>query len=586
MSLPGELARTVRDLVARVLVDPVRGGRIRSSGWPSGLSAVVALAGVGLLAAVALSLASGALRAVLPLAVVDSGGDTLIPRPTVWIVFALTSLSVALVQAGAIHASAWVRWSITTFTALVILLMAVPDGGGVPVGRILAIAAVIGLVVLVAVRSRRSFRWWEFAIVLALLWSTSLVSIASIAGPARGLGYDFGPLMLSLVLTTIAQLAIPGAIAAGTAMGELTIATGGWTVRTVRARLGMPAVVVALGIGAVLIAIDLPETVDGAIGDPGRAAIDLAGAAIAIAVVWASIVLLQRLRPTGADGSGPAVFQVSGVLEEVGAIALAVAAILSPTILSSLGLLIMLVATSFGVSPDAVAWLGTVSTAMSGYEVVNAARGIGGIGLIAAAVVLARRGRRALPELLVAVGVCGLSFGLTVALGIEFTWTDRSMIAVAVVAAVALLAVTAIRGAARRAPDRSSTGRVTALAAIVLICGLFAHREIIADPVALLIGAAGVAVVLVGQLWNLFTGNAAANRDSPRYPRPTRVLIALGSALFALTVLAYGALARDPDAIVDLGAFAVIGDELFGHALLLCAIVAGLRSIAADRPLD
>jgi hypothetical protein len=62
--------------------------------------------------------------------------------------------------------------------------------------------------------------------------------------------------------------------------------------------------------------------------------------------------------------------------------------------------------------------------------------------------------------------------------------------------------------------------------------------------------------------------------DSAAYPRASRVLLFLANAVFGVTVLAFGTLARDLGAAIDLDAFAQFGDELLGTALILAAVMA------------
>ena len=89
--------------------------------------------------------------------------------------------------------------------------------------------------------------------------------------------------------------------------------------------------------------------------------------------------------------------------------------------------------------------------------------------------------------------------------------------------------------------------------------------------------------MLFGFVWSFLTGGASANTNSRRFPRPSRVLLFVANSVFGVTVLAFTALARNPDASINLGVFAGIGDQLFGTALLVGALLSVLASVLADR---
>ena len=569
----GAVGGTVRDLVARVLVDPVRHGRIRTDGWPSGLAPVALLGALGMLAAVALVLLSGVLRAALPLAPVVAGSDALLPRSTVWVVFLLTGLALALAQVGAIHARPWVRWPVTALVVLVVLIPSIPEDGPLPIAKLVSAIAGAALLALVAIRSTTSFRWWEFAVVLGLIWGPAILSLSIIAGPARALGFDFGPILSSLILVTIAPLAIPSAIAAGSAMAELAISTGAWAAPTVRDRLGRVGMVVVALAAAVAVGFGLVGPAEAALEDLVTTGWELLGAAILLGALWGSWRLFERIRPAG---GAPRRARVRDLLEELGPVALAIAAImLAPTIVSTSGTLLGLVVNAFDPGNPAIVVLIGGADLLTSTVAITLSRALTAVGVLVAAVLLARRGRRTLPELLVAIALSALSFAAAGGLDIPFTWSGPSLTVVALLVGAVLLAI----GAVRRRVGRAGA---TAGVVLLLVGALFLHRELIADPLAVLIGTAGAAVVLVGQLWSFFTDHASANEDSSGFPRPARVLLVIGWTLFALTALAFVSLARDPDAIVDLGTFGELGDVLFGQAIFAAVAVAALRAIAAD----
>jgi len=113
-----------------------------------------------------------------------------------------------------------------------------------------------------------------------------------------------------------------------------------------------------------------------------------------------------------------------------------------------------------------------------------------------------------------------------------------------------------------------------------------AYREFVTDPIAYLLGFAGGAVVLFGFVWSFLTGYKGANDDSPGYPRPSRVQLVLANAVFGITVLAFLALARDPEATVSLGEVAEYGGQAYGDPLVAAGLLLALWAALRGRELD
>ncbi|TPX05352.1 hypothetical protein FJ656_06975, partial [Schumannella luteola] len=215
--------RTVVEFVGEVFVRPVREGRIRDVAWPLGLRPIVLVSIVAYVTAGALVVFSGPLREWIPLGAQSGTVLMTLPRAIVWIVLALTALSTSLAASGALHTRPWFRWLTTFFVILVIMFVSVPDQGDVPLGRVASVIGAVGLIVFVAVRGDRAFRWWEFVAITALIWGPLAVTAAVLTAVARPLGFDFMPLLLSLMLSTLGQLAVPAALAAGAAVASFTV---------------------------------------------------------------------------------------------------------------------------------------------------------------------------------------------------------------------------------------------------------------------------------------------------------------------------------------------------------------------------
>lgn len=570
-SVGSALWATITTMVNQVFVHPVRDGSIRAA-WPAGLRPIAVVGIAAYVVAVGLVLGSDWIRASVELT--DQLGSDLPPQPraVLWVTFALTALSISLGQAGAIHSRPWVRWGVTVFTVLVLLLATTPDYSWA--ARAYSIVASIGLIVFVALRGTRSrvFRWWEFVIVVAIVFSSFAVSIAVISAQSLPLGYDFVPIVVSLVIVTVGQLALPAALAAGAAIAELAVSISVALVTSVRDRLGLAALYVVLAIVVVWRVWDLWPYVAELVADPLSEVRGLVMAALFLAAIGASWLLLRRVR--GGTGRPTA----AALIATLASTSLLIAAFLTPTIPGTLVSLGGLVALSYG-APGWVEGIVGVATGLSVSSIaIGATRVIIGLALIVVAVVLARRGRRVLPELLVAVGFTQAVLGAGNLAGMPLLWSPDGLSLVATAAAVVLgIWMLVIRTA--------TVNRVAAVTGALLVAALFAHRDFLADPLtAVGLGIASTAI-LVGLVWSFLTGFAVAREHSLKYPLPSRVMLVLANSLFAVTVLAFGFLSRDPDSTVNLALFNELGASGFGDALIACALVTAFIAAVRDREL-
>lgn len=563
--------RTVAEFVGHVFVEPVREGRLRDVGWPLGLRPIVTVAIVGFVVAAALVLFSGPLREWVPLS--SQSGTVLLtlPRALVWIVLALTALSATLAASGALHARPWFRWLMTVFVVSVMLFTSVPDQEDVPVARMVTVLACVGLVVFVALRGGREFRWWEFVSVAALVWGPLTVTAAVLTAVNSMAGYDFVPLLLSLMLSALGQLAIPAGLAAGAAIASFTVSSALWAAKVVRSVIGATAVYVVLVLVAVWRTVDVALGTSGFLDPDGMRS--LAGAALLLALIAGSWVALARIRP------GRGVPSAQGMADRVDALALVVAAFTTTSLLATPLLVLAQVALGYGAPHEVVAALLAASEALTGTTVVFAVRGVGALVLLALAVVQARRGRRTLPELMAAVGIAGALVAAAVLFDFRLLWGPDALAALGAVLALAVLVGALVR---RRLTGARATSALVAL----LMSALFAYREIVTDPLAFLLGFAGGAVVLFGFVWAFLTENGVANDDSPGYPRPARVQLVLANGVFAITVLAFLALARDPEASVSLGDLAEFGAQAYGDPLVASGLLLALWAAVRGREVD
>ncbi|QEO09195.1 hypothetical protein [Protaetiibacter larvae] len=564
--------RVVVEFVQHVVIDQVRDGRLRDLGWPLGLRPVVTVGVVGYVVAALLVLLSGPLREWIPLASQSGAVIFTLPRAIVWLLLALTALSMTLAACGALHARAWFRWLTVGLVIVVLLFTTLPDQHELPLSRIVTILASVGLIVFVAIRGGRGFRWWEFAVVGALVWGPLVVTAGVLTAINRPFGFDFLPILLSLMLSSLGQLAVPAAIAAGAAVANVTTSAAVWAGTVVRRVVGVRAVVVLLVLAVIWRGIDVGVGIGAILAEDARVRAVLGGG-ILLALIAVSWFALARMR--AGRGAPNAVEMIDGI----DALALAVAAFTTTSVLATPVILVGNVAVGFGAPQGVADVLLAVAEFLADTAVVFGVRLAGGVVLLALAVVQARRGRRTTPELMAAVGIASVLIAATVLFEFPLLWSPEGLELWGAVLAVGVLLVAIIR-------RRVSPARATAVLVALLLSALFAYRDIVTDPIAFLLGFAGGAVVLFGFVWSFLTGYKIANQDSRAYPRPARVQLALANAVFSITVLAFLALARDPDAAVALGDLAAFGGQSFGDPLVAAVLLLALWAALRNRELD
>lgn len=446
--------------LTRIIVEPVRKGRLRETDWPAGLRPIATVGLVGYVVAALLNVFAGPLREVLPLASPTSRGAVAVPAALVWLIFALTALSLTLAYSGALHARVWLRWLVTGFVALVVLFVA-SVGTTLDHPRIVAAAAAGALVVLTAVRGHRRFAWWEFALTACLVWGSLVTSAAGYAATSRSLGFEFMPILVSLMLLTLGQLAVPSALAAGASVAKFAVSSAIWAARTVRDRIGGRAVFVVLALVVAWRVVDLVLSGAGLIeGAPGSLR-SVAGAVLLFALIIAAWLGIRLLRRGGGIPSAPV------ILDRIDVVAIAIAAVTSVPILSAIAYVLSQVLVGFGLAGagDVVLSI-TVVTGSS--TTIAVARALGGTGLLVLAAVQARRGRGTLPELLAAVGIAMILLALTWLTDFSLVWDGDTLAVVGTLAALIVLAVTLAR---RRLTAEVAVSVLVAL----LISMLFAY---------------------------------------------------------------------------------------------------------------
>jgi hypothetical protein len=564
----------VVELFDHVLAEPYREGRLRATAWPVGLRTIVVIALCGYGLAVLGIVLSGPLRESLELSVTVGAVTLSFPRPVLWVLLFLVVFAMALLQTAALHVSWWLASVITVLTVLVLLFGSAPDTEGLlSPGRIVTFVVSIGLIVLTVLRRRRAFAWWEFAVILLAIGLAVAVTTARGIAQSAPNGIDFGPTMLSLTMSTLGQLAVPAAIAAGAAVAELSASTAVWAVGVIRKRLPP----IALVIGLAILIVWRVWVLGAALADPeGTTLVQYLSSVLLLAAIAGLWYLLARLR-----GGHRVIPGASRLVDRLGAVATPIAAGLAMTLGPVVILLLLAqILFAYGVPIESIVWIHAITGLLTTSNAVSLVRLLVGIGLVVIAFVVARRGRRTVPELIGSIGIVTVTVAVAGLFGLgDWLWASGGLTSVATVGCLALLAAYAIR-------RTLTTRRLTGIAVALLLAAFFDQRDFVSDPLGAVLGFTGVAFVLFGFVWSFLTGGESANETSKRYPRPARVLLFLANSVFGVTVLAFTALARDPNASINLGGFAEIGDQLFGTGLLVGALVAVLAGVATGRPLS
>ena len=390
---------------------------------------------------------------------------------------------------------------------------------------------------------------------------------------AKTFGTDFNPLNLQQTAAFLGYLVLPAATLAGASVAEITVrATVSATENAQRlTQRAWPYLILA-----VVIAARVAQAVwQIAHRDPvvhGWLALLWAG----VLVFTFGLVGVVLLRICRRRGSLPVVSELS---DELGRVGFAVAATL---IVVAFPVQVFLAAVQVFAS---VARGGAQST--FAYDpapildrVIDPSRVVVGLVLLLLAVRAARRGQPSRALVLGSIGV------VLVMLARQLVFGDRAAApinqdGVNLVSSALIIVAVAVSLLRHRLTQR----RALAFAGVLILSALFSYRDFISDPLGTVLGFSGAALVLFGLSWDLLTDSGWGNRESPRFPRPTRVMLVLTNYVLTMTVLAYAALVRDGSTTIYLDPFAELGNLIFGTGLLAAAVVAVLDSAWRDRPI-
>jgi hypothetical protein len=569
------LARFVAALYRQTLVNPIEQGRLHDVEWPYGLRAIVLAGYIVFLIAGLTVIFSGLIREHSFLIVFGFGSGLGLPEQTVWPLLLLLSFGVASLMSATQHGPWWLKLLGLLFTLMVMGTWSLRSGSlsGWVGWPIVATCLMVALLVIVIIRWRRSFAWWEFAVMWTLIGLAMTVGVAE-TREGKIYGADFNPLNLQQTAAFLGYLALPAATLAGASVAEITVrATVSATENAQRlARRAWPYLILA-----VVVAVRLAQGAwQIAQRDPvveGLTALLWASALVtAFAVVGVVVLRLSRRQE-----SAPVVSELGDELSRIGFVV--AASLIVVTIPVQVLLSVVQVLASLDPGGTAARLLFDISPLVT--RIVDPSRVLVGIVLIILAVRAARRGQ---PGRALVMGCIGV---MLVALARQLLFGDRTPAPVnpdalnLVASGVAIVAVVILL------IRRSLTAqRALAFAGLLILSALFSYRDFISDPLGALLGFSGAALVLFGLTWDLFTGSGWANGESRRFPRPTRVLLVLTNYVLSMTVLAYASLIRDGSTTIYFDPFAQLGDLILGTGLLAAAAVAIFDSTWRNQPIS
>ena len=555
------LARFGSGLYRQTLVEPIEQGRLRDLEWPYGLRSIVLAGYVVFVVAALLVIFSGLIREHSSLIVFGSGLG--LPEQMVWPLVLLLSFGMASLMAATQHGPWWLKVLGLLFTLMVMGTWSLrnPSLAGWAGWPVIAAGLMAALLVLVIIRWRRRFAWWEFALMWALVGLAMTIGVAE-TREAKVYGSDLNPLNLQQTAAVLGYLALPAATLAGASVAEVTVrATVAATQNAQRfAKQGWPYLILIVVLCVRLIqCVWLIAERDPVV--EGLAALLWASALVAAFAVVGLIMLRLSRRPQATP-------VVSELGDELGRVGFTIAAaLIAVTLPVQVFLSVLQVLASLEPGGAAARLSFDITPLLT--RVVDPSRVLVGVVLIILAVRAARRGRSSRALVLACIGV------MLVALARQLLFGDRTPAPInpdalnLVASAVVVVAVAILLLRRSLTPQRA-----LAFSGMLILSALFSYRDFISDPLGALLGFAGAALVLFGLTWDLFTGSGWANAESRRFSRPTRVLLVLTNYVLSMTVLAYAALIRDGSTTIYFDPFAQLGDLIFGTGLVAAAAVA------------
>lgn len=566
MSSARRMVRTTVDIaitvVRQVIGEPIRTGRLRPDGWPTGVRTMVGVALavylVGLLAAVSAPL----LRTALPHDNLVGFPDAVLPLLVVAIV-----LIIGLAIAGSLHAV----WPIRVVALLLQLVITIHLGSWSSDGIWLLLLPLCWLPLLgfAIWRWARSYAWWEYVVVQLIVAVPYVLAGLTGLRPALGGGYLDEWSTAELLISTVTPFAFPMAMLAGLALTEVAFSTSVWLSETVSVRV--PERVLWI-LGGIVVAVTVGSFVQrwsaGSIPPDQRLGLFVVSVAVLALTLGAWRVIDQI-----ADRRGAGDTQIYELVPQTRVIGAAVSLVVmipdAVAMITQSGLRAALPAFGRQLGFSVPATGGILGN-------IPLLRGVGnlaaGLLAIAAGIWLARRGRRGVAELATIIGVLSIERGVRVLGWLPIGFSTFYLSSLAALVTLTLATVWLIR---RRLTHR----RIAAVMAALLLSLALVHREVLSDPLAVVLGTGG-SLLAFGLIWSLLTGAEDANGDSVRFPRSARAILVTANLALVMIALAADRLART--SIVGLDAIVEEGAAALGDPLLITGIWAVLAAAWRD----
>ena len=216
------LARFASGLYRQTFVEPIEQGRLRDLEWPYGLRSIVLAGYLVFVIAGLMVIFSGLIREHSTLIV--SGSALGLPEQMVWPLVLLLSFGVASLMAAAQHGPWWLKVLGLLFTLMVMGTWSLrsPSLAGWAGWPVMAAGLMVAMLLLVIIRWRRGFAWWEFAVMWALVGLGMTIGVAE-TREAKIYGSDLNPLNLQQTAAVLGYLALPAATFAGASVAEVTV---------------------------------------------------------------------------------------------------------------------------------------------------------------------------------------------------------------------------------------------------------------------------------------------------------------------------------------------------------------------------
>ena len=556
-----------------------REGRVDMKGRPTGTRTVQWVSSLLYAAAVGAIVFAGDIRshADFAVSVDDSGGSLLVPRSTLWVTVLVLLVCLALLLAGALHVTRWLRLTLFVLAGVALCELTVSSTGNARWGFLVAAASMTAVVSYAWIRRRGlPLPASDVAVMLTLILPCAIWSLSQARHTHAVFGTDVLPLLVQLAMQPTRFILVALAIVGGAAVADFALTTSDWAGEFVREQFGRRTVVgLLVGLAAWRAWASAHQMRLSIAGDATALVRSQGGALLLIAVLSGGWMALDRL----ADRREAATTDVDSVRAALGKVALPVAAALSITPFMALGSLFLSNVDQVLHRNDLADRWSEWWTWLTDPRGVRGQRIAVGVVLLYTSVRQARRGRRGVAELCGVVGVvlladlatsrgaifAGLSFrpaevdrtGLIVTLGLTIYWAVTSSL---------------------------SARRAERLVLLLILTALLNERTFITDPIGRLIGFTGIGFVLFGFVWTFLTTGVGTNADSPRFPRDSRLLLFYAQSLFGVVLLACAAVTRNSVLTGSSAGFAALGDETLGVPLLLAAFFTLLVAAVEERP--